>query len=235
VPAPARALPPAAEDAAGPGLPVTRGGLLAFLAQRVWMVVGVLLFTVAAAILVPLVVDAANSTAPSTRSADPKPLSVAEFFPASSLIDPSGAGYTVEAAEANTDCDRIAKGEVQEALKAADCTDYVRATLASANRMLMVTAGVANLESKQAADTVRIGLNAIQAPFLGFSTGASTASMNSANSLHYWVSYGHYLAFCVIVNADRSPVTADQPGVQSIRDGLLRDYLVGEVLRERAT
>ena len=224
---------PAGEDRPGARVPANRNGLRGFLAKRVWTVVGVLLFTVAAAVAaLPLIADALVSTPPPNRVVDAKPLSIAEVFPVSPVTVPSGASYTVEEADADTDCRRIGTGDLGTALRAAGCTQYVRATLATADRKLLVTAGIANLESEPAAEAVHRRLGTLEAPFSGLTTQASTAPI-SGNGVSHWVVYGHYLVFCKIVNA--TGVSAEQPEVQSVMKGLIRDYLAGEVLHERNT
>jgi hypothetical protein len=84
---------------------------------------------------------------------DPKPITRAEIFPAS-RVTADGRQFVRVAAAVNRDCALSARGAFAAALMAGNCERVVRATFVDSSKRIVVTAGVAALPTKAAAEQV---------------------------------------------------------------------------------
>jgi hypothetical protein len=156
-----------------------------------------------------------------SRQADPAPLTEAEVFPRSTV----GDGYTLMNSQVSTDCRSVAAGALTDLLTAAGCSQVVRATLTSADRVYVATAGILNLRDEAAARQAAQGIQADLGPgrgkFLGYPPDAATRLG--------WDLQGHFLVYCVVARADGSA-----PGnVTPILDDLAERYLKETVIQAR--
>jgi len=84
---------------------------------------------------------------------DPKPITRAEIFPAGHITT-DGRQFVRVASAVNHDCALSARGAFATALMAGNCERVVRATYVDGAKRIVVTAGVAALPTKAAAERV---------------------------------------------------------------------------------
>jgi hypothetical protein len=104
--------------------------------------------------------SAASPTGPASLASkidsvatDPKPITRAEIFPASH-ITADGRQFVRVATAVNRNCALSARGAFAAALMASNCERVVRATYVDTSKRIVVTAGVAALPTKAAAERV---------------------------------------------------------------------------------
>jgi hypothetical protein len=170
------------------------------------------------------------------RQADPKALTEAEVFP-SGTVAGAGAGYTVLKTQAATDCGAAAGGAVAEHLSAAGCTQVVRATLETEDKVLVITAGVFNLESQEkaekAASEIKKAIDQEKGRFGGLVAGGSSDIIARASASLTWDVHGHFLVYCVIAHSDGSAVPEGDSRAQTIRTDLVERHIEDVVIQKR--
>jgi hypothetical protein len=180
-----------------------------------------------------------------TRQADPAPLTEAELFPAPTVA-PTGSSastgaapsYLVVKTQAIPDCKVVAVGEPDKVLATAGCTQGVRATLVSADKTFVITAGLLNLDSQtgaqQANDQLRPAVGAQKGRFNGLDVGGASDVFARAATQLGWDVRGHFLAYCVVARADGKPLDGTDPAANRVIDDLVEKYLIGTVIQARA-
>jgi hypothetical protein len=172
----------------------------------------------------------------SNRQADPAPLTEAEIFPGPTVTP---AGYLVLKTQAAPDCKTVAVGEPGKVLTTAGCTQVVRATLVSPDKVYVLTAGVANLDSQagaqQANDGLRTAVGAQKGRFTGYDVGGASVVFGQAATQLGWDVRGHFLGYCVVARVDGKPLDGTDPGARQIIDDLVEKYLIGTVLQARVS
>ena len=170
----------------------------------------------------------------SSRQADPQPLSEAELFPAPTL----SSGYQVLKTQA-ADCTAAAVGEPGKVLAIAGCAQMVRATLVSADKTYVVTAGLLNLATQdgaqQANDALRTAVGAQKGRFTGFAAGGVSDIFAKAPTQLGWDVRGHFLGYCVVARADGKPLDGTDPAANKVIDDLVEKYLLGLVVQARVS
>ena len=127
-----------------------------------------------------------------TRRADPQPLTLAELFPAG--FSSTGSAYSRTAARSGKHCSAAVLGSrLQSAVRAAGCTQVMRASYLSGNRKLMGTIGVLNLKTARLAG--RAGRAAGPSEFIAQLRGAKgpTRNLTKGTGIEEAEVKGHYL------------------------------------------
>jgi hypothetical protein len=127
-----------------------------------------------------------------TRSADPSPLTVSQLFPASFTLD--GRTYTLVTSKTGKSCSgAIVGSKLQSAVKAAQCSQVVRATYVSPVIKVMGTIGVLNLST--AASATKAGQATGAANFIAQLKGrrGPTRGLGRGAGIEEAASKGHYL------------------------------------------
>jgi len=170
----------------------------------------------------------------SSRAVDAAPLTEAELFP-KPTVPP---GYQVLKTQAG-DCAPAAVGEPTKVLAAAGCTQLVRATLVSADKVFVVTAGLLNLATadgaQQANDALGTAVGAQKGRFTGFDAGGPSAVFAKAATQLGWDARGHFLGYCVVARVDGKPLDGTDPAAKKVIDDLVEKYLLGTVVQARAS
>ncbi len=170
----------------------------------------------------------------SNRAADPAPLTEAELFPGKAV-----GGYPLVKTQATPDCAGVAIGEPAKILAGAGCTQMVRATLLSPDKVYVVTAGLVNLESEdraqQANEGIRTAVGAQKGRFTGFVVSGVSEVFTTAATQLGWDVRGHFLGYCVVARADGKPLDGNDPGGRRIIDDLVEKYLIGTVVQARVS
>jgi hypothetical protein len=174
-----------------------------------------------------------------TRKADPAPLTVAEVFPSKRLtIDPAQPAYQLIRAQIEPSCKAATDGGITDLLAGLGCSQVVRATLRSPSRDYLVTGGVFNLASAEAAKTAYAQVKKIvdnrQGRFKGY-VPTSVAKPLALSSTHLgWDYRGHFLAYCVIARSDGADFVAGDPYAQQILYDIIEMHLLGTVIQKRS-
>jgi len=127
-----------------------------------------------------------------TRRIDPQPLTLAELFPAQ--FTRNGSAYSRTAARAGKHCSGAVLGSrLQSAVRAAGCSQVLRASYLSGNRKLMGTIGVLNL--KTAHNASRAGQAAGRSEFIAQLRGKKgpTRNLTKGTGIEEAELKGHYL------------------------------------------
>jgi hypothetical protein len=127
-----------------------------------------------------------------TRRADPQPLTIAELYPAG--FSSTGSAYSRTAARSGKHCSAAVLGSrLQSAVRAAGCTQVMRASYLSGNRKLMGTIGVLNLRTARLAG--RAGRAAGPSEFIAQLRGAKgpTRNLTKGTGIEEAEVKGHYL------------------------------------------
>jgi hypothetical protein len=178
----------------------------------------------------------------STQQVDPPPLTEAELFPAATVtvsVGSTSRAYQVQKPQLVPDCKGVAVGDLAATLVAPNCTQVVRATLLTADKTYVLTAGLVNLPAKTNADqlntAIQTSVGAQKGRFTGYNAGPPSDVFTRAATQLGWDVRGHYVAYCVVARADGKPIdTADQTAHQVI-DDLVEKYLLGTVIQARVT
>lgn len=127
-----------------------------------------------------------------TRRADPQPLTLTELFPTG--FSSTGSAYSKTAARAGRHCSAAVLGSrLQAAVRAAGCTQVMRASYLSGNRKLMGTIGVLSLKTARLAG--RAGRAAGPSEFIAQLRGAKgpTRNLTKGTGIEEAEVKGHYL------------------------------------------
>jgi hypothetical protein len=168
----------------------------------------------------------------SSRAVDAAPLTAAELFP-KPTVPP---GYQVLKTQAG-DCAPAAVGEPAKVLGTAGCNQLVRATLVSADKVFVVTAGLLNLATQdgaqQANEALGTAVGAQKGRFTGFDAGGPSAVFAKAATQLGWDARGHFLGYCVVARVDGKPLDGTDPAAKKVVDDLVEKYLLGTVVAAR--
>jgi len=145
-----------------------------------------------------------------TRAADPRPLTIAELFPAS--FTSAGSGYARTAARAGKHCSAAVLGSrLQSAVAAAGCDQVLRASYLSGNGRVMGTIGVLNTRTARTAS--RAGNATGPSQFIAQLPGAKgpTRNLTKGTGIEEAQVKGHYLILIWAEFASlRAPRTSHQ-------------------------
>jgi hypothetical protein len=171
----------------------------------------------------------------SSQDRDPKPLTTAEVFPAST-VSGYGTGYRVAKLEQSDDCHQAVVGELVPTLDAVGCRRVVRATLLSPDPSYVVTAGIFDVHdaasARQAADGIGTVIERARGRFAGLVAGGPSDALGTAPTRAGWETAGHFLVYCVVAHAGASP--ASQSTVDRIIRDIVEGYLTGQIIQARA-
>lgn len=174
----------------------------------------------------------------SSRTVDPQPLTIAEVFPQTELRVPDAAWpYRIHLTHADTDCHLAASGEVATLLDSLGCSQVVRATMTAQDERYLITSGAFNLADEpgttSAHDRIKTMLDAGSGRLSGMVADETTAALDTAPAQFGWHTRGHFLVYCVVVRADRQPVSDDDPVAGRILYELVERHLRQTVLGRR--
>ena len=169
-----------------------------------------------------------------SRETDPKPLTVAEVFPDSTINPDPGRNATYHVLKTDTvhtKCPQVATGKVGAVLTKYGCDQAVRATLSAPMSGYVVTAGVCNLATAGGAQTAADSITTLgrntQGNFTGFAApGAS--KLATSPTVFALQSYGHYLLYVVIGRTDGKAPTGNTTTQQIVTD-VVQTYLTGVI------
>jgi len=158
-----------------------------------------------------------------TRQTDPRPLTIAQLYPAS-YID-NGATVTNTAANLTGDCSGAISGStLQTAVSWAGCSQVVRATYLSASQGLMGTIGVVNLTTAAKAKTVVQSADANN--FISQITAKSgpTQKIGQGTGIEQAAAKGHYLILMwAQLTSLKKPTAAQTTELENFMTGLLQN------------
>ncbi|MEN3304218.1 MAG: hypothetical protein V7603_420 [Micromonosporaceae bacterium] len=171
-----------------------------------------------------------------SQSRDPAPLTVSEVFPGAT-VTASGRVYPLLKSQGSADCRVAVVGDLAGLLSAAGCTQVVRGTLTSPDKVYVLTAGIANLReeaaARQVADGIQASVSATRGRLTGYPAGGTSDVIARSPTRLGWDVRGHFLLYCVVARADGARI-ADQATVQPLIDDLIERYLKGTVLQARS-
>ncbi len=173
-----------------------------------------------------------------SQKADPAPLTADEVFGSSTIPSTAGGGdYKVVKSQVANDCASAVGGDIADALKAAGCTQVVRATLTSPDTKYVITTGIFNLADAAKAGTaqaaIRTAIDGHKGRFNGFAAGGDTDVVAQAAANIAWDTRGHYLMYCVIVLTSGKAIAANDARTPVIVNDVVESYLGGTVIHAR--
>lgn len=168
------------------------------------------------------------------RETDPRPLTVGEVFPKSTVNPDPGrdATYHVLKTDAiHTKCPEVATSKVGDVLTKYGCSQALRATLSAPMSGYVVTAGVCNLATADGAQTAADSITTLgrntQGNFTGFAAPGAEKLATSPTAFALQ-SYGHYLLYVVIGRTDGTAPSSNTVAQQIVTD-LVQTYLTGVI------
>ncbi|WP_238007592.1 hypothetical protein KZZ52_56275 [Dactylosporangium sp. AC04546] len=177
----------------------------------------------------------------SSRKVDPNPLTEAEVFPSNNIVAvPNEPPYLILSTKASPDCKTAATDDLAALLMNAGCSEVVRATMKSPNEEYLITAGLFNLDTEEAAakafDAVKPIVDGQKGRFSGMSVGAGTGTdaLVRAPTQLGWNFKGHFIAYCVIARVDGNAFAPDDPYPNQITFDIVETYLENGIIGNRA-
>ncbi|MFB9184397.1 hypothetical protein ACFFX1_40265 [Dactylosporangium sucinum] len=177
----------------------------------------------------------------SSRKVDPNPLTEAEVFPSNNIVAaPNEPPYVILSTKASPDCKTAATDDLAALLMNAGCSEVVRATMKSPNEEYLITAGLFNLDTEEAAakafDSVKPIVDGQKGRFSGMSVGAGTGTdaLVRAPTQLGWNYKGHFIAYCVIARVDGNAFAPDDPYPNQITFDIVETYLENGIIGNRA-
>ncbi len=135
----------------------------------------------------------------SARSTDPKPLTLDEVYPGTTIAF-NGAAYRIHGKDTVADCRTAADGALGAALAARGCSQVVRATAADESGQYLVTVGIANLPTQADADQIyQLMEDAAENGYFKRLSGTGPAKDFAAtrDSVIGSMARGHYVIFAI--------------------------------------
>jgi hypothetical protein len=135
----------------------------------------------------------------SARSTDPKPLTLDEVYPGTTIAF-NGAAYRIHGKDTVADCRTAADGALAAALAARGCSQVVRATASDASGQYLVTVGIANLPTQADADQIyQLMEDAARNGYFKRLSGTGPAKDFAAtrDSVIGSMARGHYVIFAI--------------------------------------
>lgn len=175
----------------------------------------------------------------SSQEADPEPLTVDELFADGEIvINPSEPPYQVLETQESEDCAVAAADDLGALISKLDCTQVVRATLRSPTEGYLITGGVFNLATEDAAEEAYNSIGPMiddeSGRFLGLLAGDGTEPIVLSETRVGWDFLGHYLIYVVIARADGEPFAeADDDHAKLILWDIVEVHLRTNVLEAR--
>jgi hypothetical protein len=176
-----------------------------------------------------------------TREADPEPLTEDEVFPTEEITISAGEDpYQLLDAAESEDCTVAGADGLADLLGDLDCTQVVRGTLHSPDEDFLVTTGVLNLASEDAArqayDDINELINDQTGRFVGMLAGSGTEPIMISETKSGWDYRGHFLIYAVIAKVDGTGfTTTDDRYAELIIWDMVEVHLRSGVLEARAT
>lgn len=176
-----------------------------------------------------------------TREADPEPLTEEEVFPAEEIvINADEPPYALLGTGESEDCTVAAADELAGLIADLDCSQVIRGTLRSPDEDFLVTTGVLNLASEDAAARVYEEIDPLiedqTGRFVGMLAGPDTEPIMISETRLGWDFRGHYLLYAVVARADGETFSADDDQyAELIIWDMVEVHLRTGVVAERAT
>jgi hypothetical protein len=175
-----------------------------------------------------------------TRDVDNQPLTAADVFPNPEIpaADPQFPAYQlIGEVQVTTDCSSAGDGEVKNLLTASMCSQMIRASFAASDPTYLVTAGVLNMATADAARTFASGVSALSADqgnISGYISDSNTdIALGRAAPRVTMEVRGHFLLYTVIVRKDGAAMSADDAnGANVINYDVLKTYLRDTVIEQ---
>jgi len=158
-----------------------------------------------------------------SRSADPKPLTIAQLYPPSFK---AGASFTRTASKLSRDCiDAVVGANLQSAVNSAGCSQSARATYVATPVKIMGTIGVLNLRSAAAATKAAraAGANDFVAQLKG--RKGPTKQIGRGTGIEEAAAKGHYLIliWAEFTNLQRPKGSVQRASLERFMTRLLQD------------
>lgn len=181
--------------------------------------------------------EAPGSSEPTDASAGPPPPATRDDSPAlttEELFDSGvvGSEYDVLGSEELEDCAAAVTEDLADVVADGDCSQVVRATVASADGEYAATVGVANLADDTAAMTVREAIESGEGGFTAFRVDDAGRELGLSPTILGYNTYGHYVLYAVIGRVDGDTPSSDDAAVATIVADLVDTHLM-ERLTER--
>lgn len=165
----------------------------------------------------------------SARTSDPRPLTAAELFGATSVKGTGGATYTKLKTEVSPSCTVATTGTATKLVAGSKCTQVVRATYVDNTRKYVATVGAANLPDAQSATL--IGRKIFLDRQKGFWTplrvpGTAAAGFNNVSDRVITCSGlvgTHYIVWTIVAKVDKSKTTEKDKAAVQMALGLRAD------------
>jgi hypothetical protein len=153
---------------------------------------------------------------------DTKPLTLSEVFPVSKM-SLGGKNWAEDKTSVNHDCGLTARGAMATALVKGHCSSVVRATWVSGDKKYAVTAGVAILPTRAAAQTAaKAGDPSAYEWFRGM-TGKVAKNIDAAGGFASSTVLGRYVIYTYAQYVDGTKAQATDPALKALTHDFL-DY-----------
>ena len=175
-----------------------------------------------------------------TRTTDPRPLSVSEVFGDDELRPDAGRDAVYRVLARGTElrhCADAASGQVGAVLGRYQCSQVIRATVSTPSKGYVATAGIANLADSDGAQDATDAIKKLGKSGHGAFTALpapGAKGLATAPTVFTLQPYGHYLLYVVVGRTDGSAPKGDATTQQIVTD-LVSGYLTGVVDARRGT
>jgi hypothetical protein len=182
----------------------------------------------------------ANPVDITSRTTDPRPLTVKEMFPSKKIsVQDDNTGktrsYQVVRTQSMRGCSKGVTGKLPSALQRLGCTQVVRAAVNSTDGKYGATAGVFNLKKKGHSTTLDPLIKKDQGSFTGLEGPGASAKINKASLMMYWQEQGHYMVYVIICRGDGKQISNKDPRLGVMGTDLLISHLATRLAERTGT
>ncbi len=173
-----------------------------------------------------------------SRTADPKPMTVDDIFPTAQIIaDPAVPPYQrIGKPQVSKDCRIGATSSLATLMTTYGCSQLIRASFYSPDKGHLITAGVFNLTDDAAVTkanaAIKKTLDAGKGRFTGYISTPSAKILGRAATQLAWDSRGHFLVYAVMARADGKELTSTDPHLRVMIYDIVEKYLRDQVIAE---
>ena len=176
----------------------------------------------------------------SSRTTDPRPLTVRELFPAKRIsVQDDNTGkthrYSVVKTQLLRGCGKAVTGKLPTMLQRLGCTQVARAAINSADGKYGATAGVFNLKKKGHSATIDPVIKKDQGSFTGLEGTGASAKINKASLMMYWQEQGHYMVYVIICRGDGKQISNKDSRLGEMGTDLLISHLATKLAERTGT
>lgn len=180
--------------------------------------------------------EAAPQSQPLTsRDADADPLTPDDLFDGDVLSPEGAADYQILGTDSLEDCVDAGVDEVAELLGSLDCTEVVRATVASPDQDYLATVGAVNLPDVETTEELRTQLESgVDGGFTALRAGGSSQGLGLSPTVLGFNAYSHFLLYAVVGREDGESASESDDEVAKVVTDVVDVYLVDQLTRHQA-